>query len=165
MSKKFTNTDPYDASVDQMWAMLSDEAYWKAKYESLGATNVQFTFFEASDTEIRMVNERDVPADLPSFAKKIVGDTNHTTHTETYSRAGDNVSGTADIRIKNVPGGMTGTYKISASGSGSTWAADYDIKVSIPMVGGKLEGVMKDETASNFKQEKTFNDQWLANNG
>lgn len=165
MSKKFTNTDPYDATVDQMWAMLSDEAYWKAKYESLGATNVTFTTFEASDTEIRMVNERDVPADLPSFAKKIVGDTNHTTHTETYSRAGDNVSGTADIRIKNIPGGMTGTYKISSSGSGSTWAADYDIKVSLPMVGGKLEGVMKDETASNFKQEKAFNDQWLANNG
>lgn len=163
MSKKFTNTDPYDATVDQMWAMLSEEGYWRAKYESMGAQNIVFPTFEASDTEITMVNERDVPADLPGFAKKIIGETNHVTQTEKWTRAGDAASATEEILVKNIPGGTTGTMKISPSGAGSSWAADFDIKVSIPMVGGKLEGVLKDETASNFKQEKVFNDQWLGN--
>jgi hypothetical protein len=30
------------------------------------------------------------------------------------------------------------------------------------MVGGKLEGLMLDETTANFKKEKEFNDSWLA---
>ena len=163
MSKKFTNTDPYDASVDQLWAMLSDQDYHRAKYESLGATNVVFTTFDVSDTAITMVNERDVPADLPSFAKKIVGETNHTTHTEKWARTADGADCTVNIVVKNVPGGTTGTMTMAPSGAGSTWAADFTIKVNIPMVGGKLEGVMKDEIGNNFTQEKTYNDQWLAN--
>ncbi len=165
MSKKFTNTDPYDASVDQMWAMIDNQEYYTAKYESLGASNITFTQFTASDDAITFTNERDVPADLPSFAKKIIGDTNHVTHTERWTRSGDSATCSVEIRIKNVPGGTTGTMDITSSGSGSSWAANFDIKFSVPLVGGKLEGLMRDETASNFKQEKAFNDQWLANNG
>lgn len=164
MSKKFTNTDPYDANVDQMWAMLSDQDYWTAKYESMGASNVTFTQFNAGEDALTVVNERDVAADIPSFAKKIVGETNHVTHTERWTRAGDSATCSIEIVVKNVPGATTGTMDIKPSGSGSSWAADFDIKVSIPMVGGRLEGVMKDQTADNFKQEKVFNDQWLADN-
>ena len=164
MSKKFTNTDPYDATVDQLWAMISTQEYWTSKYESMGASNVTFTQFNVSDEAVTVVNERDVPADLPSFAKKIIGETNHVTHTERWTRSGEQATCSIEIQVKNVPGGTTGTMEMKPSGSGSTWSADFDIKVGIPMVGGKLEGVMKDETASNFKQEKAFNDQWLANN-
>ena len=32
------------------------------------------------------------------------------------------------------------------------------------MVGGKLEGVMTDQTGDQLGQEKSFNDQWLADN-
>ncbi len=165
MSKKFTNTDPYDATVDQLWEMISNQDYWVAKYESMGASNVTFTTFNADSGSLTVVNERDVPADLPSFAKKIIGETNHVTHTERWTRSGDQATCSIEIQVKNVPGGTTGTMEMKPSGAGSTWSADFNIKVSIPMVGGKLEGVMKDETASNFKQEKTFNDQWLADNG
>jgi hypothetical protein len=164
VSKKFTNTDPYDASIDQMWAMLSDQGYHQAKYEALGAGNISFTEFNADSSAITMKNERDVPADLPSFAKKIVGETNHVTQTERWTRSGDSASCSIEIQIKNVPGGTTGTMDINPTGSGCSWAADFTIKVGIPMVGGKLEGVMKDETASNFVKEKTFNDEWLASN-
>ena len=108
MSKKFTNTDPYDASIDQMWAMLSDQGYHQAKYEALGAGNISFTEFNADSSAITMKNERDVPADLPSFAKKIVGETNHVTQTERWTRSGDSASCSIEIQIKNVPGGTTG---------------------------------------------------------
>lgn len=162
VSKKFTNTDPYDADMDAMWAMLSTQEYWQAKYEALGAKNVVFTTFDVSDDQITLVNERDVPADLPSFAKKIIGDTNHTTQKEVWTRSGDSASATEEIHVKNLPGGTTGTMKITTSGSGTVWNTDFDIKIGIPVVGGKLEGLMKDELGSNFTEEKTFNDGWLA---
>lgn len=164
MSKKFSNTDQYDADLDAMWAMQTTKEWWQAKYESLGATNIEFTTFDASDTSFTIVSERDAPADLPGFAKKIVGDTNHVTQTEKWTRNADAATATIEILVKNVPGGTTGTMSITPSGDGTVWQSDFDIKVSIPMVGGKLEDVLKKEYGSNFKQEKVFNDTWLANN-
>lgn len=164
MAKKFTKTDPYSADVDQLWAMLSDRDYHQAKYESLGADNITFRSFSADDTSITMVNERDVPADLPGFAKKIIGETNHVTQTERWTRAGDSVTCAVQITVKNLPGGTTGTIDITPVESGCTWSTDFDIKIGVPLVGGKLEDLMKDETTSNQAQEKVFNDQWLADN-
>lgn len=164
MSKKFSNTLVYDADLDAMWQMMTGQDWWTAKYQALGADNIVYNTFDVTDTSFTIVSERDVPADLPSFAKKIIGDTNHVTQTEKWTRNPDTATATIEILIKNIPGGTTGTMKITPSGSGTTWRSDFDIKVGIPMVGGKLEGIIKDETASNFEQEKTFNDQWLANN-
>ena len=115
MGKKFNNVDSYAGSPAQIWAMLSDQAYWEGKYSTLGASNLQWKTFNASD-----------------------------------------------ITTKGAPGGTDGTMSVKADGSGSTWSADFDIKVSIPLLGKKLEGIMLDETGENFVKEKAFNDEWLA---
>jgi hypothetical protein len=164
MSKKFTRTYTYDASVDAVWAMMTDQSYWDAKYSALGATEVQWNQFEASDDSFTYTSVRNVPADLPSVAKKIIGDTNTVTTTERWTRAGDSASATIEIHVKNVPGGTTGTMEVGASGDSATWSFDFDTKVGLPMVGGKLEGIMNDQTGEQLGQEKTFNDQWLADN-
>lgn len=162
MAKKFTNSDPYSADADAMWAMLCDQDYWQQKYDSMGATAVEFQQFDVTDTALTVKSVRNVPADLPGFAKKIVGDTNHVTQTERYTRTDQAISSRIQIAVKNVPGGTTGAMVIKPTGAGSVWDADLDIKVSLPLVGGKLEGVILNETASNFVQEKQFNDSWLA---
>jgi hypothetical protein len=165
MSKKFTNTDPYRADVGSMWAMLCDQDYWRRKYESMGATAVEFQQFDATDTALTVRSTRNVPADLPGFAKKIIGDTNHVTQSERYTRTGDTIRCQIEIAVKNVPGGTTGSMVIRPTGDGCAWDADLDVKVNIPLVGGKLEGVIHKETANNFVQEKGFNDSWLAGRG
>jgi hypothetical protein len=162
MSKKFTRTYTYDATVDQVWAMITNQEYWDAKYSSLGATQVQWRTFDASDGSFTYTSVRNVPADLPSVAKKIVGDTNTVTTTERWTKTGDSASATIEIQVKNVPGSTTGTMSIDASGDGASWSFDFDTKVSIPMVGGKLESIMTDQTGDQLAQEKPFNDQWLA---
>ena len=52
---------------------------------------------------------------------------------------------------------------VTPAAGGCTWTSDFDIKVSIPLLGKKLEGIMFDETGENFVKEKAFNDEWLAN--
>ena len=162
MSKKFTRTYTYDATVDQVWSMITNQEYWDAKYSALGATAVQWRTFDASDDSFTYSSVRNIPADLPSVAKKIVGDTNTATTTERWTKTGDSASATIEIQIKNVPGSTTGTMEITPSGEGASWSFDFDTKVSIPMVGGKLESIMTDQTGEQLAQEKEFNDQWLA---
>lgn len=162
MGKKFNNVDSYAGSPDQIWAMLSDQAYWEGKYEALGASNLQWKTFNADDTTLTVSSVREVAANLPAAAKKVIGETAEITQTEEWSKSGDALSCKITITTKGAPGGTEGSMAVKADGAGSTWSADFDIKVSIPLLGKKLEGIMQEETAQNFKAEKAFNDAWLA---
>jgi hypothetical protein len=162
VSTKFTNSDSYAADVDALWAMISNQDYWLTKYAALGATNVTVDQFDAGEQSLTVATQRDVPADLPGFAKKIVGDTNHVTQVERWTRSGDGAHCSVTIAVKNVPGGTTGTMDMRPDGDGTVWTANFDIKVGIPLIGGKFENLLRDETGANFRAEKPFNDTWLA---
>lgn len=162
MSKSFTNNDHYTADVDGMWAMITDRSYWEQKYAELGATDVEWRTFDVTDSAFTITTVRAVAANLPSVAKRVIGDTAVVTQTERWRREGDALSCDIEIATKNAPGGTTGTMSVVPAGDGSDWLADFTIKVSLPLVGGKLEGVMHQETAANFRHEKAFNDRWLA---
>ena len=104
-----------------------------------------------------------MPADLPGVAKKVIGDTNTVTQSEEWRPDGDGYTCDFAVEIANVPGGMTGWMKIVPVGKAqSDWILEYSIKVSIPLIGGKLEGVMKDETRANLEKEFAFNSAWVA---
>lgn len=162
MAKKFDNVDSYAASVDQMWAMLTDKSYWEDKYTSMGATDFEWQTFNANDTELTVSSVRKVEASLPGVAKKVVGDKAEVTQTENWRRTGDALECSIKIVTKGAPGGTTGTMRIEPTSDGVSWSADFDIAISIPLMGKKLEAIMLDETAKNFQVEKAFNDKWLA---
>ncbi len=162
MGKKFNNVDSYTGSPDQIWAMLSDQAYWAGKYETLGASNLQWKTFNATETALTVSSVREVAANLPAAAKKIIGDTAEVTQTEEWTKSGDELACKITITTKGAPGGTNGSMAVKAAGAGSTWSVEFDIKVSIPLLGKKLEGIMLDETGENFVKEKIFNDKWLA---
>lgn len=163
MATKISNTDRYDATPGQLLDMMRDEAYWSAKYEDLGASEFTLEEFADDGDTLRVKGRRVVPADLPSVAKKVIGDTNTVTQSEDWRPDGDGYVCDFAVEIANVPGGMKGWMKIVPVGEAqSDWILEYSIKVSIPLIGGKLEGVMKDETRANLEKEFAFNSAWVA---
>lgn len=162
MSKKFTNVDTYSATPDQVWAMVTDKAYWEAKYAATGATNLQWRNFNADSDSLTLSTVRDVAATVPKVAQKLIGETAQVTQTEKWTRNGDELTSEVEIVTKGAPGGTTGTTTVKPSPEGSTWSADMDIKVPVPLLGGKLEGIMHEEMGKGFADEKVFNEQWLA---
>lgn len=162
MSDTFKNTDQYAATPDQLWAMLCDQSYWNAKYAALGATDVQWIQFEPGDAELTLSSTREVAANLPGFAKKVIGETASVTQTEHWKRNGDHLSCQIEIATHGAPGGTHGTMSVTPNPAGATWTADFETKIQIPFLGHKVEHLMHDETAETFRVEKQFNDSWLA---
>lgn len=162
MSKKFNNVDSYAGTPDQMWDMMSDQSYWASKYEALGATKLEWTTFNTGSEALTLSSVREVAANLPSAAKKIIGEKAVVTQVESWTRTGDELSCNIHIATKGAPGGTEGSMSITPAAGGCSWSADFDIKVSIPLLGKKLEGIMYDETVENFAKEKIFNEEWLA---
>lgn len=161
MTKKFTNTDQYAVPPAAIWGALTTQHYWDEKYAALGADNLEWIAFEAEPDALTVSSRRQVAANIPGFAKKIIGETAEVTQTEKWRREGDRLDCDIEIATKGAPGGTTGTMTVTPNAGGSAWSADFDIHVPIPLLGKKLEGMIQEETAGNFKAEKLFNDDWF----
>ena len=106
MSKKISRVDKYEASAEAILAMLQDRDYVDAKYQALGDISTSVETFETTDDGLSLKVDRQVPADLPGFAKKIMGDTNRIVQTENWGpvwrgeflRSQDRVPGQAPAR-------------------------------------------------------------------
>ena len=98
-------------------------------------------------------------AGIPSFAKKIVGDEIEILQREEWSSSTD---ATLDVSIPHKPGHLKGTITLRENGSGTVETVDAEIKVHIPMLGGKLEKLISDLLSSALRSEHRVGKAWLA---
>ena len=160
MSTKFSNTDHYSATPDQIMAMLSDSGYADAKYKDLGDVAFTVVQHEPSDNGLNVTVDREVASNMPDMAKKVLGETTKMKQTEVWRKDGDTYVG--NMTIEASPVTITVNNTIKAAGDGSDWSADFDIKAGVPLVGGKIEKMVMEETKGSLTKEKAFNDSWLS---
>lgn len=100
------------------------------------------------------------PADeVPSFAKKFVGDKINVLQEETWH---SHSSGDLLVTIPGKPGEMRGTITMAEVGGGVTETVDVQVKVSIPLIGGKLEDFIGGMLLRALKAENKVGITWLA---
>ncbi len=160
MSTKFSNTDHYNATPAQIMAMLSDAGYPDAKYKDLGDVSFTVTQHEPSDNGLNVSVEREVASNMPDMAKKVLGETTKMTQTEVWRTDGDGYVG--NMTIEASPVTITVTNSIKPSGDGSDWTSDFEIKAGVPLVGGKIEKMVMEETKGTLTKEQAFNESWLS---
>ena len=96
---------------------------------------------------------------VPGYAKRFVGDEINIVQTEQWS---DIETGTVEITIPGKPGQMCGTIRLRESGGTTTETVDMDIRVSIPLVGGKIESLIADMLRKSLVAENGVGRQYLA---
>ena len=160
MSKRLSHDLTYDAPLDRVAAMLADPAF---REEVLAAQRVIRS--EVSITGEATAGGMDVTLDqvqqaagIPSFAKKFVGDEIHIIQSEHWSSPSE-----ADVRvtIPGKPGEIGGTVRMIETGGSTTENVTLDIKVGIPLVGGKIEGLVADLMLKALKTENRVGRDYL----
>lgn len=163
MSQKFSNVDRYEATPDQMIAMMSDPDYLNAKYEALGDLEYEVVEQEAGDGTLTLKVDRTMAANLPSVAKKVLGDTSRLVQTENWDTSGDVKTATITIEAPGKPVSISGEFKLEPVGDAQCdYTASFEVKASVPLVGGKIEKIVAGETKDSLVKEEAFNSQWLA---
>lgn len=163
MSTKLSNTDRYPATPAQIMAMLQDPEYAPAKYQALG--DIKFSVLEhsPSDGSLTVKVEREVDAGLPGAAKKVLGETNHLVQSENWVADGGGFAADMDIDSPGKPMKITATETIVPAGDAEAdWTVIFDIKASIPLIGGKIERMVQDQTKESLVKEFEFNKGYLA---
>jgi len=149
----------YDASPAEVYAMLSDPAFREAVCEAGDSVRHEVTITPDGDGMSVAVDQVQPAAGIPSFARRIVGDEIEILQREEWSSPTD---AALDVSIPHKPGHLKGTITLRENGSGTVETVEAEVKVHIPMVGGKLEKLIADLLGSALRSEHRVGKGWLA---
>jgi hypothetical protein len=152
------------ASPADAFALLTDPAYVTAVGEATGGMDIEVTVTPTDDGGAVVVSRRVLPAELPSYAKAVVGDTLKLTETRTYGPAGadGSRSGTTKVDFEGAPVNLGGTLALGPDGAGTLLRVDGKVAASIPFVGGKIEKFAVEQVQKALAKEEQVAGERLA---
>ncbi len=156
---RFEHTLRYDASPEEVFAMLGEALFREQVCEAQHVTECTAEVEGADHTMSVMVDQKRPSEGIPSFAKKFVGDTIHIRQREEWSSATDAV---LDVAIPGKPGHLEGTITLRPDGDGTVETVAGELKVGIPIVGGKIEVLIGELLEHALQTEERVGKAWLA---
>jgi hypothetical protein len=158
--KRVSHTLTYPGTtVDDVFAMLGDPAYRTAVSEYQHVVDFRCDVTPDGDGMEVRVEQAHGTDRMPSFAQKFVGSEIRFVQTETWASP---ASATILVTIPGKPGEITGTETLTQSGDDVEQAIDMAVKVSMPLVGGKLEEMIAGFVGRVFEAENKVGVKWLA---
>ena len=149
----------YDAPMIEVGEMLMDTAFREQVCDAQLALRKTVTVGPDGGGMKVVVDMVQAAQGIPSFAKRFVGDEIQLVQTERWS---DIENARVDVVIPGKPGQMTGTLTLRESGGTTTETVEMEVKVSIPLVGGKIEALIADLLRKALKVENAVGRKYLA---
>ena len=158
-----TRTHLFAAPLDECWAMFSDPDSHVEKFTSMGHRELRVAECERDDTHLRLVIDRLVDVDVPSFAKKVLRPTNQLRSVDEWNRKDDTTcAGTFVVSTKGVPIDISGTTSLTAESDGSRYDIAVEVTVRVPLIGGRIADVARGMVERQLAEEFRLGDEWLA---
>lgn len=148
----------FDATTDEVLAMLTDPAYWDKVAVATEAISSKATVETSGGATTVVVDQLQKVVGVPGFAKKFVGDSTRAITTQVWTGS----TATYVVDTPGKPTSMKGTLSLSAKGTGSALVYDLDVKASVPLIGGKLESLVVDLFTEGLGKEQATGSAWLA---
>jgi hypothetical protein len=159
MARKVRHEMKYDGvTPEQVYAMLSDPEFRDAvcEYQRYPKRFVTITPNGAGMTV--KVDQFRPATEVPSFAKKLVGDEINIVQDEVWTSP---TSASLEVTIPGKPGEMKGSIAIAPSPTGTVETVKVEVKVNIPLIGGKIEGFIADILVRALRAETKVGREWL----
>ena len=155
MSTKLQKKLAYDAPAEAVAAMLDDVAF----REEVLARQKVLRGSASIDGDLVTLEQVRSGDDLPSFARKFVGDEILIVQKETWTSP---TSADVHLLIPGKPGEAIGTLVLTESGATTTETIDLDLSVRIPLVGGKIESLIAGLFGDALAIEHRVGVEWLS---
>lgn len=156
-------THTFDAPIEAVWAMFTDPASHVAKFTSMGHKGVEILETHGDDRSFDIKITREVTVDLPGFAKRVLKPTNTVITTDHWEANDDGTYGGGwVIETVGAPVDIAGTTKLTPAGGQTRYDLTIDLKVNVPLVGGKIANWAKGDLLKQTEQEFAAGDTWLA---
>jgi hypothetical protein len=147
-----------ETTVADVFAMFTDPAYRKAVSAHQHVIDFSCditTHGSGADVRIEQAHGTDR---IPSVAQKFVGDEIRFQQHETWATSS---SADVDVVIPGKPGDVHGTLALRQDGTDVSEVIQIAVKVSIPLVGGKLEDMIAGFVSRVFDAQHQVGVKWL----
>jgi hypothetical protein len=140
MSKKIDVSHDIPADVESVYAVITGEDWAAHKAEAFDDdARTEKRLVEAGDA-VTLVMSRGLPPGIPGFLEKFLPKGGRATQTEVWGPAKDGSrSGTWQGEIPGAPAKVGGRMSLTPISTGTRYRIEGEVKVSIPLVGGKAE--------------------------
>lgn len=149
----------YDATLDEVYAMLTDPAFREFAARRSGVLEVSVDVRARGEGHAVHMDQVQPVRGVPGFAKKFAGETTKAVVDEVWSSPH---SAALVVETPGKPTRVEGSYTLSEIGGRTTQSFEGTCKVSVPMIGAKLEKVMGDLFVEGREQEAQAGQAWLA---
>ncbi|MFS3128153.1 DUF2505 domain-containing protein [Nocardioides sp. Bht2] len=157
---KFHKQIRFAAPVDEVYAMLVSPEFRERVAAEAGATSWDVQVTETPDGVRSLVQSTAPTTGLPGFARSVVGSQLSIRQEETYRGQ----AGTLNVTLPGKPGSLTGQITLAADGAETVQTVNAEVKVSIPLVGGKIEKLIGQVMGNLLKLQGRVGAAWLAGN-
>jgi len=158
---KFRHEVRYDAPPAQVFEMLADPAFREAACAAQDVISAQVRLERTGDGFSLTIDQEQRTDDLPAFARAFAGESTRAIQREEWA---DATGGTLRIDAPGKPSEVKGTITLEPDGSGTREIIELDLKIKVPLIGGKLEKLLADKVAAGIEAEQSVGAAYLKEN-
>ena len=158
---KFRHELSYDAPPEKVYAMLASAAFRRQVCTAMEviSADIQVDPQPNGAAGFTLVSEQlQNTKDLPGFARTFAGESTKVVQREVWQSTD---TGSLVIESPGKPVSTSGTIRLEPSGAGTTEVVELEIKVKVPLIGGKLEKLMAEKVAEGMDVEHGVGMTWL----
>lgn len=159
---QFQHRHPFRYPAQQVWDLLMTETYDQDSARVSGLTRQQLSDEVVDGCRFRRIQVTSNKT-LPGFMAKVIrADRLTYTLEERYAASERRMDWTVIPMAVSDKVVATGTFEITPSPHGCERLVSGRIRVSIPLVGGKIERAIADELQASYAKTAVFAESWLA---
>ena len=162
MKKVFEELRYDGATLDEVHEMLATTAFREEVCDSQRVLRHSVEINRDSKGMTVKIDQVQAAQGLPGFAQKIVGEEIHIVQSEEWTAP---AKGNMHISIPGKPGEMSGTALLTEDPDGTTETVNLSVKVNVPLVGSKLEGLIADLLSKALRAEHKVGVKWMQRRG
>jgi uncharacterized protein YndB with AHSA1/START domain len=155
---KFRHELTYDAAPAEVFEMLADPAFRKASVAAQDVVTAEVDLEREGNGFRLTIDQEQRTEDLPSFARTFTGDTTRAVQREHWE---DTTGGTLHIDAPGKPSEVRGTITLRPEGSQTKEIVELELKVKVPVLGGKLEKLLAERLVASLDAEHGVGTAWL----
>lgn len=159
MSRQLLHRLTYDAPAAAVAEMLADPEFRKEVCAAQRVTRADVSVERIGDHLEVVVDQWQHTAGVPSFARKFVGEETNVVQAESWATP---LLGDIVVTLPGKPGDIRGTATLTESDGVTTETVDLTIKVGIPLIGGKLEDLLRDLMTKALEAENAAGRAYLS---
>ncbi|MFL6140830.1 MAG: DUF2505 domain-containing protein [Labedaea sp.] len=167
MSTRFEHRATFSAPAVAVYSALVDRAYLEERLQDLGGKGAALVEHITSGDEVHLRLRQGVAAErLPGAVRSLLKGDLIVEREERWRADGAGFAAVGKATIDGVPGEIHSRTRLADRPDGdSEQVTTAEVRVGIPLVGGKLESVIAQHVGKLMAAESEFTGKWLARHG